>query len=113
MEDKIKNAAQKTKQNVSYESNHNAFLTDFCKQLDKENVPYERERTFVSWGTPDVYINAYGPVKIISKTSGIHHEDTDQCQKYANGSRQKCTLISFGTQRDTPTYQYFYLLNER
>ncbi|KAL7633491.1 UNVERIFIED_CONTAM: hypothetical protein RMT77_016024 [Armadillidium vulgare] len=108
METKIENAAQRTKNNVPHGSEHDKFLEDFCRQLDKEtNVSYKRERVF-SCGTPDVYVNAYGPVEIISKTNGIDQQDRKQCQKYANESRQKCTLISFGTQSDTPTYQDFY-----
>ncbi|KAB7500574.1 hypothetical protein Anas_13906, partial [Armadillidium nasatum] len=109
MEAKIKNAAQRTKQEVPYGSDHVTFLKNFCKQLDKEtDVSYQRERTF-SWGTPDVFINAYGPVEIISKTNGIDQQDREQAQKYANGSRQKSTLISFGTHSETPIYQTFTL----
>ncbi|KAL7642350.1 UNVERIFIED_CONTAM: hypothetical protein RMT77_006911 [Armadillidium vulgare] len=108
MEAKIKNAAQRTKTNIPHGSSHGSFLADFIRQLGKEaNVSCDRERTF-SWGRPDVYINAYGPVEIISKTNGIDQQDRAQAQKYANGSRQKCTLISFGTQSLTPTIQTFY-----
>ncbi|KAL7633503.1 UNVERIFIED_CONTAM: hypothetical protein RMT77_016036 [Armadillidium vulgare] len=96
---------------VPFGSSHNACLTQFCYELDQgKNIYYDRERTF-TWGKPDVYVNTYGPIEIISKAYSIDKEDLAKGQKCANKSRCKCTLICFATRHTAPLFLVFYPQN--
>lgn len=107
MDIKIRDAAGRTRLNVPIGSIHFRYVVNFSSELNKEGVKHRLYLCF-NWDYPEFYIENFGGIKLVTKTSGIDQSDREVGKSFIKKTKLKCLLISFGTTSAYPKFEYIF-----